>query len=194
MHVFRIAIVLVSYVFADQKCSHGSPDGCSVWDVQLSKKYSAGRLVKVDGGNDVYKATDVNSCPLGWRIWAPQSQADWETVVNSIDIPKKPNLLVDVTRKEDGCGGCREYAMNSGVPEQSSWVTSDGQPWWLRATPYKEPSGDYKANCYMAIRNTSPDDVQMNDGYCLYHSTSYLCQPIHNMSTCESVPANIWLL
>ena len=188
MHMFRILIVLSSSIFADLKCAMGSPDGCSVWDIKLSGHYSAGRLVKVMGGNDVFKSTDVNSCPLGWRIWAPQSQADWETAVNSIALPAKPHLLVDVTRKADRCGGCRKFAMNSGVPEQSSWVTSDGQPWWLRATPYNEPSGDYKANCYLGIKSSTPDDVQLNDAYCLYHSSSYLCQPIHNMST-SGVPA-----
>ena len=170
------------------KCSGKSPAGCAVWDIKLKTQYSAGALVKVVGGNDVFKSTDVNSCPLGWKLWAPQSQADWEGVVKSITLPAKPHLIVDVTRKSNGCGGCKNHAMNSGVPEQSSWVTSDGQPWWLRAKPYNEPNGDYQANCYLGVYDSSPDAIRFNDNQCGYHSTSYLCQPIHNTSAYKAVP------
>ena len=87
-----------------------------------------------------------------------------------------PHLIVDVTRPANGCGGCTKFAMKSGVPEQSSWVTADGTPWWLRDTKYNEPNGDYKANCHFAIRSTTPSDVKFNDGNCDFSSTHYLCQ------------------
>ena len=175
-------------MFVELHCASGSPAGCAVWDIKLKSQYSAGALVKVVGGNDVFKSTDVNSCPLGWKLWAPQSRADWEGVVKSITLPAKPHLIVDVTRKSNGCGGCKNHAMNSGVPEQSSWVTSDGQPWWLRAKPYNEPNGDYQANCYLGVSDSSnPNAIRFNDYKCGYHSTSYLCQPIHNTSACKAV-------
>merc|ERR1719271_2262050 len=69
--------------------------------------------------------------------------------------------------------------MNSKVPQQATWKTADGSPWWLRSTTYSEPNGDYTANCYLDLWRTptSPDTVQWNDGSCSYHSRSYYCQP-----------------
>lgn len=51
-------------------------------------------------------------------------------------------------------------------------------PWWLRSSKYSEPSGDYKANCYMDLWQSPPneDSVVFNDKKCKYHSHSYYCQ------------------
>ena len=67
--------------------------------------------------------------------------------------------------------------MNSGVAEQSSWVTTDGRPWWLRDTAYSEPNGDYTANCFLHLNNLEPTNLRFNDQSCSYHSSTYLCQP-----------------
>ena len=99
---------------------------------------------------------------------------------DSTRLPAAPHLIVDVTRPSNGCGGCTKYAMKSGVDPQSSWVTSDGSPWWLRDTKYNEPNGDYVANCYLSVYSTNPSDVRFNDGNCGHSSTSYLCQPRGN--------------
>ena len=127
-------------------------------------------------GLKISKSTDKNSCPKGWKLWSPQNKQDWKTAIASTKLPAAPHLIVDVTRPSNGCGGCTKYAMNSGVDPQSSWVTSDGSPWWLRDTKYNEPNGDYKANCYMEIQNVHPDNVEFNDRNCEFRSTDYLCQ------------------
>jgi len=69
--------------------------------------------------------------------------------------------------------------MNSRTPQQATWRTSDGSPWWLRSTKYSQPSGDYKANCFMDLWRvpTSENTVQFNDHNCGYRSRSYYCQP-----------------
>jgi len=70
--------------------------------------------------------------------------------------------------------------MNSKNPNQATWRTSDGSPWWLRSSRYNEPNGDYHANCYMDLWRTphnSENNIQMNDWNCNYHSRSYYCQP-----------------
>lgn len=43
-----------------------------------------------------------------------------------------PDWIFDVTKNANGCGECTSHAMNSGVPQQSSWQTTDAQDWWLR--------------------------------------------------------------
>ena len=159
-------------------CDPDSPATCRIETVVLRGPYSAGKLVKVTNGLKISKSTQKNSCPKGWKLWSPRSKQDWTTVLGSTTgkIPAAPHLIVDVTRATNGCGGCTKYPMKSGVPQQSSWVTSDGSPWWLRDTKYNEPNGDYHANCYLHVYSTKPGDVKFNDGKCNYSSKSYLCQ------------------
>ena len=163
-----------------QPCGAGNPSNCVIDKVALKGYYSAGKLVQVTNGLRISKSTQKNSCPQGWKLWSPSSQQDWTTATASIDIPGAPHVIVDVTRSKDGCGGCTKYPMKSSVPQQSSWVTSDGSPWWLRDTSYKEPNGDYVANCYLSVSRTTPTDIKFNDGNCAYSSNQYLCQPRGN--------------
>ena len=167
-------------------CGSGSPSNCKVDAVSVSG-YSAGKVVRVSNGLDVYKSTSKNSCPSGWKLWSPRNKNDWTLVFNALgkdiaNYPRKPHLIVDVTRAGDGCGGCTNYAMKSTVSQQSSWHTSDGSAWWLRDSKYNEPNGDYTANCYLIITSVDPDNVQFNDGSCDFHSTDYLCQPVAGTS------------
>ena len=116
-------------------CADGSSKDCVV-DVVVKKDagYSAGDVVRVKNGLDVKMTTEKNSCPVGYKLWAPASKADWTIVYNALGkqighYPRKPHLIIDVTRPDNGCGGCKEHAMKSGVPEQSAWRTTDGNLW-----------------------------------------------------------------
>ena len=138
--------------------------------------------MKVYNGLRVKKSTEQSSCPVGWKIWSPRNKADWTAVYNAFghninNYPRKPHLLVDVTRNANGCGGCTKFAMKSGVKQQSSWRTEDGSAWWLRDTKYNEPNGDYQPNCFLHIYDVNPNNVRFNDGSCSYYSSDYLCQP-----------------
>jgi hypothetical protein len=157
----------------------GSPDSCSCEKVELSGKYSAGILLKCTECLEVKMATEKNSCPEGMKIFAPASKEDWQTFLASAQPLRAPNFIVDITRKEDGCGGCAEHPMMSTEPHQATWRTSDGAPWWLRELSSEEPSADYEANCYMDITNDpqNENDIQFDADGCKYSSRSYYCQP-----------------
>ena len=138
--------------------------------------------MKITRGLRVSKITQQDSCPDGWKIWSPRNKADWTEVYQALgknihNYPRKPQLIIDVTRNTNGCGGCTHFAMKSGVPGQNSWKTSDGSGWWLRNTKYNEPNGDYKANCFLTVYDVNPNNVRFNDGSCSYSSSDYLCQP-----------------
>ena len=169
------------------QCAAGSPSNCSVQTVPVPG-YSAGALIRITNGLAVSKSTQRNSCPDGWKIWSPRNKNDWTIVYDavkktkSLDYPKNPNLIVDVTRNQNGCGGCTQYAMKSTVPEQSSWKTSDGSAWWLRDSRWKDLDGNYYANCYLHVTNPYPKNVKFYGGYCNYHSSDYFCQP--TIGTC----------
>lgn len=166
----------------------GSPSECRCSLVELQGEYSAGHLVLCEECLDTGSASEPNSCPTGWKLFSPSSSQDWETVAQSVDVatlhePLQHNcMIVDVSRPEGHCGGCTQHAMNSESPEQSSWTTSDGSPWWLHGSPYGEPNGDYAANCYLGARLGQLGHLEwFNDwnphGQCGYHSRNYLCQP-----------------
>jgi len=154
------------------------PASCKCSKVDLTGKYSAGLLVKCTECLSVSKSTQKNSCPKGMKLFSPANREDWKTFLSSARPLRAPHWIIDITRPSRGCGGCTGSTMKSTTPQQATWKTSDGSPWWLRSTVYSEPNGDYVANCYMDLWKTpsSPDTVQFNDGSCNYHSRSYYCQ------------------
>jgi hypothetical protein len=160
------------------KPKKGSPNGCMCELVNLNGAYKAGTVIKCKGCWDVYRTTQKNSCPKGTKLFSPASREDWKTFLSSAKPLRSPHWIVDVTRPQNGCGGCTRKAMNSKVPEQATWRTADKSQWWLRASRYNEPNGDYKANCYLDLWQTPANEnsVTFNDGSCNYHSNAYYCQ------------------
>jgi hypothetical protein len=156
----------------------GSPSGGKCERVTLNGPYMPGALVKCTGCHVIRRSTDKNSCPQQTKLFSPQGRTDWDTFLKSAGPLRNPHWVIDVTRPQNGYGGCTRYFMNSKVPQQSTWRTSDGSPWWLRSTRYNEPNGDYHANCYLDLWRTpaNADSITWNDGSCNYHSKSYYCQ------------------
>jgi len=158
----------------------GSPSSCKCRKVDLTGKYSAGNLIKCEECLVVSRSQQKNSCPDGMKLFSPRSRSDWATFIKSAQPLRAPHFIIDVTRPANGCGGCTKASMKSSTPKQATWRTSDGSPWWLRSTPYGEPNGDYKANCYLDLWRTphnSENNIQFNDWNCNYHARSYYCQP-----------------
>jgi len=158
--------------------AEGSPASCKCERVTMNGPYSAGSLVKCTNCADVSKSNDKISCPSGTKLFSPQSRQDWESFLKSAQPLRAPHWIIDITRPQNGCGGCTGHFFNSQITQQKSWVTKDASPWWLRSTKYNEPNGDYQANCYLDLWQTPKDSnsVTWNDGNCNYHSKSYYCQ------------------
>lgn len=158
----------------------GSPPSCKCEKLSLTGTYSAGALVECRGCWKVSKSTQRNSCPMGTKLFSPANLRDWSTVLASAKPLRSPHWIVDITRPQNGCGGCTRNAMNSRNPAQGTWRTSDGSPWFLRSTRYSEPNGDYYANCYMDLSKTPVNEhsVVFNDARCKYSSNAYYCQPV----------------
>merc|ERR1719198_1712211 len=117
---------------------------------------------------------------MGMKLWAPRTKEDWRTFLNSAKPLHAPHWIIDVTRPSNGCGGCTAHAMKSENPNQATWITADGAPWWLRDSKFHEPSeeNDYSANCYMnLITPKNENDVQFETSGCDFHARSYYCQP-----------------
>jgi len=158
----------------------GSPASCKCERVTMNGPYSPGAVVKCVNCLDVSKSTQKTSCPTGTKLFSPQTRQDWDSFLKSAKPLRAPHWIIDVTRPQNGCGGCTSYTMNSQTTQQQSWVTNDNSPWWLRSTRYNEPNGDYNANCYLDLWQTpaNSNSVTWNDGRCNYHSKSYYCQVV----------------
>jgi hypothetical protein len=194
-----------SITFSDRKCDYhsksyycqlwsldptpkeGSPDGCTCRKVEfVGGHYSARELIKCTGCLDVYRSNDKNSCPHGTKLWSPKSRGDWKVFIASAtrEAVANPNFIVDVTRPQNGCGGCSGSAMNSFTAEQATWQTADGSPWWLRSdkelsfTLEEGGEGDYEANCYLDLWQppANENSVLFRANKCTSHSDSYYCQ------------------
>jgi len=159
----------------------GSPASCKCSKVALTGSYAAGSLIRCSQCITVYRSTQKSSCPGGMKIFSPRTRGDWRTFIKSAQPLRAPHFIIDVTRPQNGCGGCTKAAMKSTTPQQASWRTSDRSPWWLRSSRYSEPNGDYRANCFLDLWRTphgSENNIQFNDGNCNYRSRSYYCQPV----------------
>eukprot|EP00808_Paulinella_micropora_P007749 g81599.t1 len=162
-------------------CCQGSPARCSISLYNLGADaclaYSPCGLLQVNNGRYINNKDDVNSCPLGWKLFAPRSLKDWKTV--KAMVLDDYRWVVDVTKSTGGSDGSSQ-PMNSASRPQ--WVTSDGAGWWLRSTSYSEPNGDYTANCYLILWYL-PDfaaggELLFNDEDCGdLGGRKYLCQP-----------------
>jgi len=157
----------------------GSPEACSCKQITLAGKDSAGALIKCTNCLKVSKSTQQNSCPIGTKIFSPRTREDWRTFIASATPLRSPDWIIDVTQAQDGCPGCSKHAMNSHTPALATWMTSDRSPWFLRGSAYSEPTGDYKANCYLKLLSAeSEDSVTFNDRDCKHSSNAYYCQPV----------------
>jgi len=166
-------------VIISTRPAKGSPTSCKCKVVALTGRYSAGNLLRCMNCKDVRKKSQQNSCPSGTKLFSPRTRADWKTLIDSTKPIRSPHWIIDVTRPQNGCGGCTKHPMKATSKSQATWRTSDGSAWWLRSSKYSEPNGDYTANCYLDLWHapSNADSVTFNDGRCNYHSNSYFCQP-----------------
>lgn len=157
----------------------GSPPECKCKRVTMNGPYSPGPVVKCVHCLDIRRSLDKNSCPDGTKLFAPRTKTDWKTFFNSAAALRAPNFIIDITKPSNHCHNCNRHAMNSKDPHQMrmGWVTGDKSSWWLRDTKFKEPTGDYQANCFLDILSHGDENaITFNDAGCNYHAQSYYCQ------------------
>ena len=116
-------------------------------------------------------------------------------------------------------GDYTKWPMNSASPHVASkWRAIDGGSWWLRDTPYAQPSGNYIPGCWLGLldplfgtdaavsdpneryRALAPADantslsllpqLQFDDNECAYNADDYICSTNDKDPT---VPFATWL-
>lgn len=81
----------------------GSPSSCKCERVSMNGPWTPGSLVKCSNCLDVSRSVQKNSCPIGTKLFAPQSRQDWSTFMKSAQPLRSPNFIVDITRPFNGC-------------------------------------------------------------------------------------------
>jgi len=158
----------------------GSPKTCRCKRLTMNGPYTAGPMVKCVNCLDVRRSLEKNSCPDGTKLFAPRTESDWKTFLASAGPLHAPNFIVDITRPQNGCGGCKA-PMNSHDPAQRSWKTQDKTPWWLDGMRHvNQPSANYQANCFLDLKYHMGEagvTKSFKSDACNYHAKSYYCQP-----------------
>ena len=166
------------------------PDGRGRWTRCFFDGWRGIDTYEVRGGLSTARHTDPNSCPPGTDIWVPRTH----TLLNAVSdyYGEVARRLVGVYGTTNGCGGCKDYAMNSDEPMQAAVWTSVGPstgapawPWFLRATPHSEPNGDYTAGCWLQnvhkptaldpIGGIDQHGLRFNDLSCRASREDYVC-------------------
>ncbi|NDK10015.1 hypothetical protein GW846_04495 [Candidatus Gracilibacteria bacterium] len=125
-----------------------------------------------------FRSTDNNSCKeVGMDMLVPRTKDLFAYVIQRYGSSYF-RVMPGIFKPTNG-GNYTSVAMNSETAPD--WKAVDGGKWWLRDTPYTEPSGDYTANCWLQVRSVSDiNNITINDagvGSCnsLYFTESYIC-------------------
>ena len=150
-----------------------------------------------DGGYDFYRFTtatsrnyvtqDTGASALGLDIFYPRSKGHWAAIYNFVVNVSGSTIANDV--KTVGA-----VHRNSGTPTNYSttrmkdaryytagtndWRVPDGGRWFIRDTPYDEPSSDYTTNAFLLLSGLSSDGTvtAFNDaGDAYYTGTTIIC-------------------
>ena len=63
----------------------GSPKSCKCDRITMNGPYSPGPMVVCKNCNDIRRSKDKSSCPIGTKLFAPQTRQDWDTFLKSPD-------------------------------------------------------------------------------------------------------------
>jgi hypothetical protein len=110
---------------------------------------------------------------LEMSIWRSETQLDW-LLRNFTSSYFK--VVPGVVGNFAAIGvDLSQTSMNSQDPDTKNYYNAiDGGKWFLRKTPFSEPSGNYQTGCYLGVFGFNP--ARFNDDYCNYDSGSkYIC-------------------
>ncbi len=135
-------------------------------------------LYPIDTWIRTLKSTDNNSCKELWMdIFVPRTKEFLQSVITKYGSSYF-YVIPGISRPSSGWS-YTSVAMNSVTA--SDWKAIWGWDWWLRDTPYSEPSWDYTANCWLQTRSVADiNNITFNDagvGACnaLYFTEKYIC-------------------
>jgi hypothetical protein len=106
----------------------------------------------------------------------PRSNAHLHSMVDTLN----PNFFRTVPGVYgDAAGTFTSCTMNSVAADdacKANWHALDNGAWFIRASAYTEPSGDYNSHCWLGVNGIDNDGFVFNDAYCNYETgPAYAC-------------------
>lgn len=110
----------------------------------------------------------------------PRTQAHWVAMFSWITAtggsPRSffsviPGIYKPTDGRTDCCnsaGTCYAMGVLGDAYCSNGWRATDGGQWWVRASGYGEPNGDYGANCFLTLWDidTTANNLPINDASC----------------------------
>eukprot|EP00937_MAST-01D_sp_MAST-1D-sp2_P003066 g3066.t1 len=166
------------------ECTRSGSDGVGP-DESVSEGADAGAGAGMGAGAGADSCTSV-----GLAMVVPRTRAHFSALLSRYGrayFKIVPGIYGLVAANFSG------HAMNSGVAAVAgTWRAIDGGSWWLRDTPYAQPSGNYQPGCWLgmlwdegggagdvddwgAMLAQSALHLRFDDRQCSYSAANYIC-------------------
>ena len=118
-----------------------------------------------DSGSDGSGGTSTNGgtvagsdgcSAVGMRLAVPRTRAHWASLLTRYG-PRFFRVVPGIFGV--AAGNFSLWPMNSASPHVArTWRAIDGGSWWLRDTPFSQPSGNYEPGCWLGLRSAGGAD------------------------------------
>ena len=122
-------------------------DGSKTWHTDTWGKGGGGSGGGVGGGT----VAGTDGCAtVGLRVVVPRTRAHWRSLLGLYG-PRFFRVVPGIFGV--AAGNFSAWAMSSGTAHVArTWRAIDGGSWWLRDTPFSQPSGNYEPGCWLGLR------------------------------------------
>jgi len=121
-----------------------------------------------------YRYTDDDSCAaLGLQMVVPRTAEHFQAMVRLYGTQFFGVVPGIYGKQATSFSHASMSYQDSAVFDK--WVAVDGGSWFLRDTPFKQPSGDYTPGCWLAMYGWTYGDYRFDDVNCSASSDTYIC-------------------
>jgi hypothetical protein len=151
-------------------------------------------MYTVVGGIRTSRVSDLDSCQQnGLQMVIPRTAAHFAAMIALFGkqyfkaVPGIYGLVkgVSYTQLAMSSAGTRQASSKLGADGMplhvqptkvdSDWRAADGGDWFLRSTPFSQPSGDYTPGCWLGMSGWDKGHYRFDDHGCDFSTDRYIC-------------------
>merc|ERR1712046_264027 len=131
-------------------------------------------MYAINKGTRTSKISDSDSCrELGLQLVIPRTEAHFAAMIRQFG-PKYFSIVPGIYGLKPGDYSSKP--MNSeDLDAAMNWLATDGGTWFIRSTPFSQPSGDYTKGCWLGMTGWTRGHYKFDDKLCKYSATQYIC-------------------
>jgi hypothetical protein len=139
-------------------------------------------MYPVTGGIRTSRASDLDSCAhVGMQMVIPRTEGHFDAMLREFGTDYfqiVPGIIgsSDASMAGKAMKSTAWSDPSSTVPVVDNvWKATDKGDWYLRDTPFTEPSGSYTPGCWMSMLKWKQGDYHFAADDCDYSTNSYIC-------------------